>query len=230
MKIEFFFRKAVIQVWIVYMPPTDKGVNREIQRTIMREICNNKINTYICIAGDFNTLNNVDLDTNNKKRKSQRPGKPLFEWLKNRDQIDTFQYLNPHKKEFTWYKDGLASRIDYIWVGEEIQALIIDAGIEDVNMITNSDHNLIWSKFKTSEILSYGNFRKKAGKRPIRKVFLYHKATESNWESYKVDVENMLKSKKSIFTDKNSNSKADINIKWDNISSSIMKAAFKNIP
>ena len=180
LKIEFFFKKIVIQVWVVYLPPADKKSNRETQRTMIREICRNKINTYTCVTGDFNALSNISYDTNNKNRKNQGLGKPLLEWLKSRDQVDTFRFMNPYKKEYTWQKEETASRIDYIWVGEELENLLDEAVIQDIDMLTGSDHKLIWAKLRTRDILGYGRLRKKARSSPTRRIFLYHKATIEN--------------------------------------------------
>ena len=157
LKIELFFKKTVIQVWVIYLPLADKKANRETQRTLIREICRNKINRYTCIIGDFNALSNTDLDTNNKNCKNQGLGKTLLEWLRNKDYIDTFRYLNPYKREYTWQKEESLSRIDYIWCGEEMSGIIDEVLVEDIAIYTGSDHKLIWAKINTSIILNYGN-------------------------------------------------------------------------
>ena len=81
---------------------------------IIREICKNRINIYACIIGDFNAIDSTVMDLNNIGCKNQKLGKTLIEWLRNKNFIDSFWYINLHKKEYTWQKDNLVSRIDYI--------------------------------------------------------------------------------------------------------------------
>ncbi|CAG8771553.1 8999_t:CDS:2, partial [Gigaspora margarita] len=209
----------------------NKKVNKEAQRTIIKEICKNRNNTYTCIMGDFNTVGSTSMDTNNTERKNQGVGKTLIEWLKNRDFIDSFHFINPNKKEYTWQKDNSASRIDYIWLEEEFQDIIMKAEIKDISILTGSDHKLVWAEIETSAILNYSKLRKKERKGPTRKVFLYYKATEENWESYSKHVNSILKTKKSVKGKLSAKcSKMGIDKEWKTISSAILKVAMKHIP
>ncbi|CAG8605260.1 35621_t:CDS:1 [Gigaspora margarita] len=130
--------------------------------------------------GDFNAVGNTSMNTNNTEHKNQGVGKTLIEWLRNRDFIDSFRFINLHKKKYTWQKDNSASRIDYVWLEEEFQNIIIKAEIKDISILTGSDHKLVWVEIETSAILNYGKLRKKEGKGLIRRVFLYHKTMEEN--------------------------------------------------
>ncbi|CAG8849510.1 32951_t:CDS:2, partial [Gigaspora margarita] len=114
----------------------DKKINKEVLRTLMRETYNQKINMYTYIVGDFNAVGSTIMDTNNSSRKNQGLGKTLIEWLRNRDFMDTFRYINPHKKEYTWQKENLAN-------------------ISDINMLIGSDHKLVWAEVETDAILHY---------------------------------------------------------------------------
>ncbi|CAG8768176.1 24761_t:CDS:2 [Gigaspora margarita] len=111
--------------------------------------------------GDFNIVDSTNMDTNNTERKNQGVDKTLIEWLRNRDFIDSFCFINPHKKKYTWQKDNSAE-------------------IKDISILTGSDHKLAWAEIETSAILNYGKLRKKERKGPTKRVFLYHNATEEN--------------------------------------------------
>ncbi|CAG8488773.1 34326_t:CDS:2 [Gigaspora margarita] len=100
--------------------------------------------------------------------------------FENRNFIDSFRFINLYKKEYTWQKDNLASRIDYVWLGEEFQDIIMKAEIKDISILMRSNHKLVWAEIETSAILNYCKLRKKEEKGPTRRVFLYHKATEEN--------------------------------------------------
>ncbi|CAG8854641.1 5113_t:CDS:1, partial [Gigaspora margarita] len=41
---------------VLYLPPADKKINKEVLRTLMRETYNQKINTYTYIVEDFNAI------------------------------------------------------------------------------------------------------------------------------------------------------------------------------
>ncbi|CAG8807208.1 21334_t:CDS:2, partial [Gigaspora margarita] len=156
-------------------------VNKEAQRTIIKEICKNRINTYICIMGNFNA-------------------------------VDSFCFINPHKKEYTWQKDNSASRINYVWLGEEFQDVIMKAEIKNITEI------------ETSTILNYGKLRKKEGKGPTRRVFLYHKATEENWKFYSKYIDSILKTKKTVNRKLNAKySKIEIDKEWETIKKVLRK-------
>ncbi|CAG8857428.1 10553_t:CDS:1, partial [Gigaspora margarita] len=89
-RIEFFFKKVVFQVWVLYLPPANKKINKEVLQTLMRKTYNQKINMYIYIVGDFNAVGSTIIDTNNSSHKNQELGKTLIEWLRNRNFIDIF--------------------------------------------------------------------------------------------------------------------------------------------
>ncbi|CAG8740444.1 31880_t:CDS:2 [Gigaspora margarita] len=46
----------------------------------------------------------------------------------------------------------LASRIDYVWLGEEFQDIIMKAEIKDISILTGSDHKLVWVEIKISQV------------------------------------------------------------------------------
>src|SRR5437868_3045888 len=52
LKAEFFFRRVVLQIWIVYLPPKNEEITKRVHRILIEEIMKNKKNTYYIILGD----------------------------------------------------------------------------------------------------------------------------------------------------------------------------------
>src|SRR5438876_1087434 len=71
----FRFRKVVLVVWIIYLPPNNKEKQREIQQEIIKDITTKERNTYYIIRGDFNSMLDPVLDKKGKEN-TTRP-KPL---------------------------------------------------------------------------------------------------------------------------------------------------------
>ena len=70
LKAEFFFRRVVFQVWIVYLPPKNEEVTKRVHKILIEEITKNKKNMYYTILGDFNTVLSERLDMSSKGRRS----------------------------------------------------------------------------------------------------------------------------------------------------------------
>ena len=56
LKAKFFFRRVVLQVWIVYLPPKNEEVTKRVHKILIEEIIKNKKNTYYTILEDFNIV------------------------------------------------------------------------------------------------------------------------------------------------------------------------------
>ncbi|CAG8841634.1 43851_t:CDS:2, partial [Gigaspora margarita] len=107
-------------------------------------------------------------------------------------------------------REETLSRIDYIWANEELSHFTQNAGI------TNIDYSL---------------FRKKEGKRPTRKLFLYHKATDKNWALYEKCLDHHISN--ALVSDKKKDPQKKIPVldeEWGIIVNSIIQAASKYIP
>ena len=74
----FSFRKTMIVVWIVYLPPNDKRMQSEIQRRVVKDISNRKGNTHYIVGGDFNRITDPDMDTTNSQSRGRKSQLPLI--------------------------------------------------------------------------------------------------------------------------------------------------------
>ena len=70
LKAEFFFRRVVFQVWIVYLPPKNEEVTRRVHKILIEEITKNKKNMYYTILEDFNIVLSERLDISSERRRS----------------------------------------------------------------------------------------------------------------------------------------------------------------
>ena len=70
LKAEFFFRKVVLQIWIVYLLPKNLEVMKKVHKILIEEIIKNKKNTYYMILGDFNTILNEKLDMSREGKRN----------------------------------------------------------------------------------------------------------------------------------------------------------------
>src|SRR2546428_14177349 len=101
-KAEFFFRRVVFQIWIVYLPPKNEEITKRVHKILIEEITKNKKNTYYIILGDFNIVLNERLDTSSKGKRSTDTGTRITKWFKNTDHIEAFRFCNPELIRYSW--------------------------------------------------------------------------------------------------------------------------------
>ena len=107
---------------VVYIPPNNKDIARLIQQKVIEWYMNRPPTVQYIIMEDFNSIINQSLDKSNPNLAHNIKLLPLHRWLLNQDFTDTFRFLNPDKIEFTWSNSNSASRIDQIWVSEDLIA------------------------------------------------------------------------------------------------------------
>ena len=72
------------------------------------------------------------------------------------------------------------TRIDYIWIIQDIKSFILDRNIDEIEIVTDSNHSLVWIQLDKSGILEKNRQRTKKGQKETRRLYQYHKATEKN--------------------------------------------------
>src|SRR5437763_16322990 len=102
LKAEFYFRKVMLQVWIVYILSKNEEIAKKVHKIILEELIKNKKNTFYIVIGDFNTILNRELDTSSKGKRTQNANSKIIKWLKNTDHIETFRFCNPDMIKFFW--------------------------------------------------------------------------------------------------------------------------------
>ena len=147
------------------------------------------------IMGDFNSVVDVNLDRLTKSKKKQPKLNPLLDWLERQEFKDVFRLINPESKEVSWSGRGSGSRIDYIWVTEELANGLYEAEIQLMDICTNSDYHAVVAKIELDHLItSYsaaairrGNFK--------RTVIMYDKATKEDWDNYRQNLDKQLEEK-----------------------------------
>ena len=59
--------------------------------------------------------------------------------------------------------------------------------------VTDSDHGIVWIQLDSSGILEKNKQRSKKGQKETRRLYLYHKVTEENWNEYSQEVEKIIR-------------------------------------
>lgn len=149
------FKKVAFKIWIIYLPPNDDSMKREIQRLLMKDIATAKANLHFIIGGDFNKILDPELDTANQDPKQTIKKLPLTKWVEKLGFVESFRYCNPKTKKFTWSNGRSKTRIDHIWISKELRMCAKQSDIEDMCLVSGSDHNLVWLTINTYELLRY---------------------------------------------------------------------------
>ncbi|CAG8808493.1 22253_t:CDS:1, partial [Gigaspora margarita] len=136
--------------------------------------------THFIIMGDFNAILNEKLDrSSSRESKSFKPD-PLHIWLQKQSFIDTYCALYPFEKKCTWSNTSTSTRIDQIWVSEELTHGLLEAGIIDMSMTTESDHDIITMCLNLSHLITNSGTAIVKRKAVKRTVFLYKEVKEED--------------------------------------------------
>ena len=178
-------------------------------------------NWHTIIAGDFNAVSNLTLDkfSTIKNFQKQKPSNHLLQHLNNLGFLDSFQELNPRKKDFTWKNSQhSSSHLDQIWLSPSHTWNLTEAYIdEDTNPTIPTDHKPCICKIEAWQLelteltsLQYPNFR-----------FNWSNASEDNWKDFSQYIENYLTNI--------SLTPQHPQLRWNKLSDIILKSAHKHI-
>ena len=190
--------------------------------------------THFIIMGDFNAILNEELDRSSpRKSKSFKPD-PLHTWLQKQSFTDTYRALYPFGKKCTWSNTSTSTRIDQIWVSEGLTHGLLEAGIMDMSMTTESDYDIITMCLNLSHLTTNSGTAVVKRKAVKRTVFLYEEAKEEDWEQYRVELDRILKNKKALgLCEKqiiHENEQDHLDEIWGIIERAIIEAANKSLP
>ena len=150
------------------------------------------------IMSDFNSVVDVNLDRLTKSRKNQPKPNSLLGWLERQEFKDAFRLINPESKEVSWSSRGSGSRIDYIWITEELANGLYEAEIQLMDICTNSDHNAVVAKIELDHLITPYSAAKIRKENMKRTVIMYDKATKEDWDNYRQNLDKQLEKKISI--------------------------------
>ena len=65
LEVHFFFKQLELVVFIVYIVPNSQPRRKEVQRVVMREVAQRKLNMHFIVMGDFNHVIQPSIDKSN---------------------------------------------------------------------------------------------------------------------------------------------------------------------
>ena len=120
------------------------------------KVINNTDHDYLIIGGDMNIHLDSILDKGNlseKKGKNNVSRQILIEMLNDHNLSDILRVKNEHKKLNTWSRGNLYSRLDYLFISDNLLNFSIDSKIIP-SILT--DHKIVKCKIIVKEDEKYG--------------------------------------------------------------------------
>jgi hypothetical protein len=145
--------------------------------------------------------------------------------------------VNPKQQEFSWSRGEVSSRIDFIWLANELTSGLFESEMQDMDICTHSDHKAVTAKLVLDYLVVPSSAAKVRRSGQKRTVFLYDKATKDDWDDYRAELERRLCGKVNIAeinnssrSDRNREEEQVMNNWWDQISNGILTAAKRTLP
>jgi exonuclease III/ribonuclease HI len=239
---QLLFKGCTMHILGLYAPPAATDAHIQVQLTqyisqLMHDHRNTPLHRFIC-AGDFNSIVHPLLDKRGNTRFNRNPSK-LVRMLQQQLCIDTFRFMQPNAKTFTWSSQrqaagfSISTRIDHIWASGNWAHDIAYCEIEQSALITGSDHDIVLCQFHTGELIR--NWKLSARKRRDnpRTVYDYENISDEQWDDYQTKATAIFDSKEqltNLIQLQTPHLQQDIDIIWTMISDSITEAAITTLP
>ena len=102
------------------------------------------------VTGDFNQIldgqrDRIPADESNHHNK--------FEALLNRNYVDAYRQIYPHRTDCTWSNGITATRIDQIWISEIAKDSVTNFTTINASSITASDHDIIVATVNIGDLI-----------------------------------------------------------------------------
>ena len=155
MNVRFLFKGLIICVWIIYAAPTDLSILPKALAHIQKE-CSSSAelespDKFVhIVTGDFNKTTNGRLD---RIPPNDSHNDSIFFNLSQAGLGDAFRAIYPDKVEFSWSNGSISTRIDYIWIPNQLFINIIDFQYISSTSCTDSDHKIALLTLDVSELL-----------------------------------------------------------------------------
>ena len=85
------------------------------------------------------------------------------------------------------------TRIDQIWVQQELDYFLIKVEIVDATLITQSDHQIMITLIDSSDLINNHKPSKFKSKGQKKKVFRYEDMNKDKWDLYKTAIDEAIK-------------------------------------
>ena len=236
-KLTLEFKGCHLHIYGLYYPPTDKPTQRQITNYIKKEHALSKRRDlhYTIILGDFNSIVDPILDRQGNTRHYRNPS-ALVVFLINNLYIDTYRFLHPTDRAYTWHTTrnltNISTRIDHIWVSENWTHDITYTSIEEMEQVTQSDHNLITCMIHTGSTIRNFKISERRRRDKPRTVYDYKNTTASQWENYRNLSKDLFMADRLMknLLNKPQPTQQDIDVIWKSFVTNTSKAATETIP
>ncbi|CAB5215807.1 unnamed protein product [Rhizophagus irregularis] len=146
----FLFRNVLFCIWIVYASPQIKTILHDTLELLKREMSDKtikkkSINIVHILMGDFNLISNGHID----RTLPQHISKPkIFNDLEAMGFIDSYRKLNKEVPGNTYHREGVSTRIDQIWISENINQEVIEDKV-NIKEYSQEDIDRYWNKLNS---------------------------------------------------------------------------------
>ena len=226
----FYFKQSVVVVIVVYLPPSDKTLINRVQQKVITSFMQRTSNMQFVVMGDFNHVVDRELDKRSNGLGMVSKVLPLHKWFKNQGFIDTFRIVNPDLMKYSWSGQGVETRIDQIWVSEDLKYGVLAADIVEADIITASDHAIVTANITMKHVVQVRSAAAERKKEISRNIYLYDEATKEDWKQYQEDLLKLTVNNRALTRCWTLTTSDKLNLIWDIIASAIRRAADKNIP
>src|SRR3954470_17858771 len=127
---------CITQIYIPHDPLEKKKVTTYLTNLIQKNLSSNILHI---IMGDFNDTPKPHIDKNPPQK--IKPKTKIYNTLKT-NFSDTFRILHPDTKKFSHTSSQSESRIDQIWIQNQITPFLISANIINTEKEFHSDHKI----------------------------------------------------------------------------------------
>ena len=124
---------------VLYGPNEDRPLFFQNLKNLISDIPNSSI----IMAGDWNVVQDFNLDTVNYKSKNNiKSNEQILEMKNSLDLVDIWRSLNPETKRFTWRgPNKKQSRLDYFLISTDFEPFVKKA---DIDVSYRSDHSPVY--------------------------------------------------------------------------------------
>lgn len=236
-----FKKKIKVKIIAVYYPsnPEQRKERAHVTKWMINEIgqFNNNDKHYTIIMGDFNATVNPKIDRYNKNissnNRSNKPESSILRFLDNNKFIDTFRIYkeaikntelqNNTELNFTWENGSgeIKSRIDYIWISDNLADQLFYADIISAHLTSQSDHACVIIEIETN-IFEKLKPMLETTECSQRIEFNFKGTNEKKWKKFEQEIEKAI--------EQNKIKDNDINKKWNFFRKTIIQIANEIIP
>ncbi|KAK3804569.1 MAG: hypothetical protein JOS17DRAFT_781663 [Linnemannia elongata] len=144
----------------------------------------------ILLLGDFNRVVSPLIDRATDNHTSTTPQLGLFPWLSSGRFVDTFRFLHPTERAYTF---KTTSRIDMVWASPGLASFLVRSAIIPRDTLTRSDHSVMLASFDLHTLIHPISQATLTTQRAKGKKLLLDKVDDEAWDAFTTQADNALR-------------------------------------